>query len=353
MRHEHGGKDLPAVRVDAYNAELSDSDGGFLGDRASKRSFTVILEDWRQRARRGSGEDPFAKAVGAATPTEEIDRDRLDELLRAAREDPQAAGLVHSAIEDFAQEMAGVVRRFLRLPEWRGTERIAVGGGFIEAQVGVMAVGRVGILLEAGGAPVQMIPVSREPDEAALCGAAHLVRPAVFEGKGYILAVDIGGSSIRAGLVELRLDRAPDCACARVVTLERWRHADDRPSRDEAVDRLAGMLRKLADHARQEELPLAPFLGIACPGVIRSDGTIERGAQNLPGDGWEGPDFNLPARLAEALPDIGGRPPMIVMHNDAVVQGLSEVPAMQDVRHWGVLTIGTGLGNARFSNHDR
>ena len=38
------------------------------------------------------------------------------------------------------------------------------------------------------------------------------------------------------------------------------------------------------------------------------------------------------------------------MHNDAVVQGLSEVPAMQDVARWGVLTIGTGLGNARFTN---
>ena len=38
------------------------------------------------------------------------------------------------------------------------------------------------------------------------------------------------------------------------------------------------------------------------------------------------------------------------MHNDAVVQGLSEVPFMQDVKHWGVLTIGTGLGNARFTN---
>jgi hypothetical protein len=38
------------------------------------------------------------------------------------------------------------------------------------------------------------------------------------------------------------------------------------------------------------------------------------------------------------------------MHNDAVVQGLSEVPFMQDVQHWAVLTIGTGLGNARFTN---
>ena len=38
------------------------------------------------------------------------------------------------------------------------------------------------------------------------------------------------------------------------------------------------------------------------------------------------------------------------MHNDGVVQGLSEIPFMQDVGRWGVLTIGTGLGNARFTN---
>jgi len=35
---------------------------------------------------------------------------------------------------------------------------------------------------------------------------------------------------------------------------------------------------------------------------------------------------------------------------DGVVQGLSEVPFMQDVDHWGVVTIGTSLGNARFTN---
>jgi hypothetical protein len=40
----------------------------------------------------------------------------------------------------------------------------------------------------------------------------------------------------------------------------------------------------------------------------------------------------------------------VLMHNDGVAQGLSEVPFMQDVEHWGVLTIGTGLGNARFTN---
>jgi hypothetical protein len=40
------------------------------------------------------------------------------------------------------------------------------------------------------------------------------------------------------------------------------------------------------------------------------------------------------------------------MDNDGVVRGLSEVPFMQDVKRWGVLTIGTGLSNARFTNRD-
>jgi hypothetical protein len=32
------------------------------------------------------------------------------------------------------------------------------------------------------------------------------------------------------------------------------------------------------------------------------------------------------------------------------LQGLSEIPRMGDVKHWAVLTLGTGLGNARFTN---
>jgi len=36
-----------------------------------------------------------------------------------------------------------------------------------------------------------------------------------------------------------------------------------------------------------------------------------------------------------------------------VVQGLSEAPFMQDVKRWGILTIGTGLGNASFVNRGK
>ena len=131
---------------------------------------------------------------------------------------------------------------------------------------------------------------------------------------------------------------------------EKWRHADEEKlNREKAVDELIGMLKDLMKRAKKEGYNLAPFIGIACPGKIEEDGSIAKGAQNLPGN-WESSRFNLPAGLAEAIPSIDDHDTTILMHNDAVVQGLSEVPFMQDVKHWGVLTIGTGLGNARFTN---
>ncbi len=125
---------------------------------------------------------------------------------------------------------------------------------------------------------------------------------------------------------------------------------DGVPSRDAAVERLVAMLKELEARGVRDGLRLAPFVGVGCPGVVLSDGTIERGGQNLPGGGWEGSGFNLPALLRDALAPVTGERPVVVMHNDAVVQGLSETPAMRDVKHWGVLTVGTGLGNARFTN---
>ena len=109
------------------------------------------------------------------------------------------------------------------------------------------------------------------------------------------------------------------------------------------------MLRGLIAAAKKKGMKLAPFIGVGCPGIIEHDGSIERGAQNLPGN-WESSRFNLARSLVEAIPRIGDHETMVVMHNDAVIQGLSQVPFMQDVSHWGVLTIGTGLGNACFTN---
>jgi hypothetical protein len=260
--------------------------------------------------------------------------------------------VVHSAIEEFAQELAYVTRRFLKTKPWAGTERIVVGGGFRDSRLGELAIARTDIILKQEDFKIDLTPIRFHPDDAGLIGGVHLAPSWIFEAYDSILAVDIGGTNIRCGVVETRWKKAPDLSKANVWKSELWRHADDEPTREGAVKRLVKMLKELILLADTEGLKLAPFIGIACPGVINEDGSIEKGAQNLPGN-WESSKFNLPASLAEAIPQIGDHDTSILMHNDGVVQGLSEVPFMQDVKHWGVLTIGTGLGNARFTNRKK
>jgi predicted NBD/HSP70 family sugar kinase len=337
----HGSSRLPSVEVDSYNLEMKDEDG-FVGDRASKGAFREILEKWRKPLRK-AGEDPFGDET-----SEEISKKKLDSLL--AEGHPDAAGVLQGAIEDFAQELALVIRRFLKLKSWRDTERIVVGGGLRESRVGELAIARASIILKAESMDIDLTAIRHDPDEAGLIGAGHLAPSWLFKGHDAILAVDIGGTNVRAGVVHLNLKKSPDLSKATVGRLELWRHADeDKVTREEAVERLCKMLRKLITRAEKEQVQLAPFIGIGCPGIIDEDGTIERGAQNLPGN-WESKNFHLPTLVVEEIPTIGEHETSVLMHNDAVVQGLSEVPFMQDVEHWGVLTIGTGLGNARFTN---
>jgi len=336
----HGAEHLSRVTVETYNAELRTADG-FIGDRASKRAFQAILEDWRERLRK-VGEDPLGD-----TPSEEISKKRLDKLL--ADGDAEAAGVIQGAIEEFSQEFAAVIRRFLRLKCWKDTERIAVGGGLRASRIGELAIGRTAVVLKADGHNIELKPIRHDPDHAGLIGCIHLVPAWILAGHDSILAVDIGGSNIRAGVVELRTNKKTDFYDAEVGRFELWRHTDDNPKRADAVERLVEMLQGLIKGAQKDGIKPAPFIGIGCPGVIEPDGSIDRGGQNLPGN-WEHKSFNLPRLLREALPQIGGHDTVIVMHNDAVVQGLSELPFMQDVDHWGVLTVGTGLGNACFTN---
>jgi hypothetical protein len=337
---QHGGTRLPSVEVDSYNLELKDEEG-FLGDRATKRAFQELLEKWRKPLRKGD-EDPFGKK-----PSEQISKSALDKVL--TDDNPEAAALVHSAIEDFAQELAYVSQRFLKTRAWARTERIVIGGGLRQSRLGELAIARTEIILRAAGLKIDLTPIRYHPDEAGLIGCLHLAPSWILEGHDAILAVDIGGSNIRCGVVETRLKKAPDLSKAKVCETELWRHADEETTRDGAIKRLVKLLKELLTRAMKQDLKLAPFIGIACPGIINEHGFIEKGAQNLPGN-WESSKFNLPASLAEAIPTIGDHDTAVIMHNDAVAQGLSESPFMRDVKRWGVLTIGTGLGNARFTN---
>jgi hypothetical protein len=336
----HGATRLPSVDVDNFNIELKDDDG-FLGDRASKGAFRRILDSLRKPLKK-NGEDPLGNKSA-----DTIAKSALDEALVGS--DIGAAALVHGAIEEFARELAFVTQRFLKTKAWADTERIVVGGGFRDSRVGEIAIARTDIMLKAEGFKVDLVPIRFHPDEAGLIGCLHLAPSWIFEGHDSILAVDIGGTNIRCGVVETRWKKAPDLSKASVWKSELWRHADDEPTREGAVKRLVKMLKELISAADSEGLKLAPFIGIACPGVINEDGSIAKGAQNLPGN-WESSKFNLPASLVEAIPEIGDHDTAVLMHNDGVAQGLSEVPFMQDVERWGVLTIGTGLGNARFTN---
>ena len=339
----HGATRLPSVEVDSFNIELKDEEG-FIGDRASKGAFRKIFDRWRKPLRK-TGKDPFGEL-----PSEEISKKALDDML--VGDDTEAAAIMHSAIEEFAQELAYVTRRFLKTKAWADTERIVVGGGLRDSRLGELAIARTDIVLKSEGFEVDLWPIRYDPDEAGLIGTLHLAPSWIFESHDAILAVDIGGTNIRGGIVETRWKKAPDLSKASVWKSELWRHADEEPTRDGAVKRLVKMLKDLIAAADEEGFKLAPFIGIACPGVIREDGSIEKGAQNLPGN-WESSKFNLPASLVEAIPVVGDHDTAIVMHNDGVAQGLSEVPFMQDVERWGVLTIGTGLGNARFTNRKR
>ena len=338
---KHGGTHLPAVEVDNYNLELKD-DEGFLGDRASRQAFHEILENWRKPLRK-LGLDPFGE-----TPSDDLSRSKLDVVL--AEGDPEAAAVIQSAIEDYAQELALVVRRFLKSKAWAGTERIAMGGGFRDSRIGELAIARANLILRAEGIKIEMVPIHNKPDEGALIGSLFLAPSWIFKGHDSILAVDIGGTNIRAGVVLPNVGKAADLTKASVWKVEKWRHADeDKLNREQAVDELVGMLKELIKRAKKEGLSLAPFIGLGVPGKIEEDGSIAKGAQNLPGN-WEAAKFNLPQRIAEGIPEIDGHDVVVLMHNDAVVQGLSEVPFMQDVKKWGVLTVGTGLGNARYTN---
>ena len=336
----HGAMRLPSVEVDSYNLEIKDEDG-FVGDKASRGAFHEMLEKWREPLRK-LGADPLGEKA-----SDQMSKKQLDKLL--AEGNAEAGGIIHSAIEEFAQTLTSVIKRFLKTAAWRDTEAIVFGGGFRSSRIGELAVGRTEVLLKSEDYKIELELIQNHPDEAGLIGAAHLMPSWMLQGHDGILAVDIGGTNIRAGIVETKLKKAKDLSKAAVFASDLWRHGDEKTKRDEAVDRLVDMLKEHIAIAAKEGLVLAPIVGIGCPGIIREDGSIETGAQNLPGN-WESSRFNLSTCIREAIPLIDDHETAVVIHNDAVVQGLSELPSMQDYDRWGVLTIGTGLGNARYTN---
>ncbi|WP_082659053.1 ROK family protein [Aureimonas sp. AU40] len=337
----HGAADLPVARVESHSLDIRE-DGGFLGDKASETAFRTLLDLWRERLS-GQGDTPFGNA-----PTEELERDELDETLHRPDNAGEAEAL-DGALQDFAVDLADVLGRFLASASWAGVERIVCGGGLQSSRVGQEAVRRAeAILREEHGRPIPLSSLHHAPDDGGMVGWAYAAPAEVLGAGNAFLAVDIGGTNLRCGVVALEQEgREP-----RVVHREKWCHADDEPSREEVLERIGMLLCQAADEAGREGLRLAPFVGLSCPGLVRPDGSFAGGVQNLPGD-WTEPGFRLPELVRRAVPRLRGHPTMIRLHNDAVIQGLSEWPFMRDVDRWAAVTIGTGLGNCAFRNRSR
>jgi hypothetical protein len=329
----HGARDWPRFSIGDYSLLLEDAEG-LVGDQASETAFREVLKGWQQTLEL-AGRSPFGDEAA-----DDMSKERLDAI--ASGPDAEAARTLARAIGDFSQRLAHVTRHFLQAPAWQGVERIAIGGGFKESEIGRLAIRLAEAELAAGGRQVPLRPLHHGADDGGLVGWIPL-RPDDGDRRAF-LAADIGGTNVRCGIVACDGQGMPH-----VMQREKWRHAENDAPQDDLVEGTVAMLRRLEAHAKTEGIALSPFIGVACPGVIRADGSIERGAQNLPGD-WHSGSFHLPRRLAENIPRIGGEQTQVLMHNDAVVQGLSELPHMRDVKRWAVLTIGTGLGNATYAN---
>jgi predicted NBD/HSP70 family sugar kinase len=323
------------VRISGYGAKLPDPDkkGCFLGDQVSGRAFVKLFQK-------------HCREAGL-----KIDKDLSESDIDGLLEEGDAAEerAVRDVAVEFGEQLAEVIKAFLKWKYWRKTDRIVIGGGMAARHIGDIVIHAAQARLMKAHPGLELERIHHHPDEAGLVGTVHLIPPSRLSGNDGLLAVDIGGSKIRAGIVEFGERKSGLLPSARVWRVEVWRHAKARASRNKVIKVMAEMLSSLTDEAEKAKFRLAPLVRVGVPGEIDDEGYIVDGAQNLPGD-WEDERFNLPLELAAKLPKIGGEKASVSIHNDAVAQGLAELPFMRDIKRWGILTIGSGLGNAHFVN---
>jgi hypothetical protein len=334
---QHGAAELRGIRIDSCSLDLPAG----VGPQAH-RAFDAVLGDWRRRLARAGGADPFG-----GDPTAEVPEDLLDAALAGSA--PDAAGLVQGVVEDFARGLTTVIRRILSLPDWSGTQRVVVGGGSRSPRVCEAALGRAGVLLRADGSRVSLAALRHDREEAGLVGAMRLLPHRQVAAADAVLAADLSGGAFRAGVVLPRLGVSPGLAAAGLWRTRRLGLGRARLHRDRAVERLAAMLAEVAGDAMAAGLSLAPAIAVAVPARVAPDGRLSSVARSLPGD-WEEEEFRLPEALAAALRREGLVDHSVLLHNDAVCQGLSDAPFQRDVARWGLVTPAAELGNARFTN---
>ncbi len=86
-------------------------------------------------------------------------------------------------------------------------------------------------------------PIRNHSDHAGLIGCIQLVPSWILSGHESILVVDIGGTNIlEPASSSFDARRSEDLFSAAVGHFELWRHREDEPEREDAVQRLIDML---------------------------------------------------------------------------------------------------------------
>lgn len=335
MAHAKRAEPRAEIRINGYGARLPDPDkkGRFLGDRVSGRAFVKLFKKRCKKCDIDLGKS--------------ISESEIDDLLEEG--DAADERVVRDVAVEFGDRLAEVIALFLKWSYWRRTESIVIGGGMASRHVGGIVIHAAQARLMKAHPGLELHRIHHHPNEAGLVGSVHLIPPSRLAGKDGLLAIDIGGSKIRAGIVEFGRRKSGLLADARVWRVEVWKHSRARATRRKVVGKMAEMLCALIEEADKAKFRLSPLIRVGVPGEIDEDGYILRGAHNLPGD-WQDERFNLPLELAAKLPRIDDAPVSVSIHNDAVVQGLAEFSFMRNFKRWGILTIGSGLGNAHFTN---
>jgi glucokinase-like ROK family protein len=148
----------------------------------------------------------------------------------------------------------------------------------------------------------------------------------------YVLGIDIGGTAIKAAIVN---DRGETSLHARVPTLASGGRDVIAKSMLDAVQQTLSAAEKQNIQAKQNIKPLA--IGVASAGAIDSKhGTVFAATENLPG--WAGFDLRGFLKQHTALP--------VFVENDAHAAALAELHygAGRGLSNFIAITLGTGVG---------
>lgn len=150
----------------------------------------------------------------------------------------------------------------------------------------------------------------------------------VTEGKPYVVGVDLGGTNVRAAVLE----RSNEQLIGR---------GDNVPSMAmDGIDHTAGQIAlaaKTAIDSAGVKFDQVQGVGIAVPGHVKSREGLVMWAPNFR-DQWRGVQIVKPVREKLGLP--------VVIGNDANLATLGEFTfgAGRHVRHFAMITLGTGVG---------